>query len=78
MRPRWLVLALTLPNEDILFVHYKVPTIIMSRACDQFEKVRRIAYVSLILVCLKFSLSSAQLPPPLPNTIPSPQPSSSG
>ncbi|KAL0043372.1 hypothetical protein WJX79_002939 [Trebouxia sp. C0005] len=42
MRPRWLVFALTLPNEDVLFVHYKVPTIIMSRACDQFEKAEAI------------------------------------
>lgn len=39
MRPRWLVLTMVLPNEDVLFVHYKVPTIIMSRTCDQNEKV---------------------------------------
>ena len=30
---------MVLPNEDVLFVHYKVPTIIMSRTCDQNEKV---------------------------------------
>lgn len=39
MRPRWLVFVMMLPNQDILFVHYKLPTIIMSRRCDQFDKV---------------------------------------
>ena len=56
------MLALTLPNEDVLFVHYKVPTIIMSRACDQLEKVWRNAYVSLLSACLKSSFSSAHPP----------------
>ena len=40
MKPRWLVFALTLPTEDVLFVQYTVPTIIMSRQCDQHSKVR--------------------------------------
>ncbi|DBA73472.1 TPA: hypothetical protein ACH3X1_011499 [Trebouxia sp. C0004] len=35
-------MALTLPNEDVLFVHYKVPTIILSRVCDQFAKAEAI------------------------------------
>ena len=39
MRPRWLVFAMGLPTEDVLFVHYMVPTIIMSRSCDQSGKV---------------------------------------
>ena len=39
MKPRWLVFALTLPTEDVLFVQYTVPTIIMSRQCDQHSKV---------------------------------------
>ncbi|KAK9841774.1 hypothetical protein WJX81_002131 [Elliptochloris bilobata] len=38
MKPRWLVFALTLPTEDVLFVQYTVPTIIMSRQCDQHSK----------------------------------------
>jgi hypothetical protein len=40
MKPRWLVFALTLPTEDVLFVQYTVPTIIMSRQCDQHSKAR--------------------------------------
>ena len=31
---------MTLPNEDVLFVHYTAPTIVMSRSCGQSEKVR--------------------------------------
>ncbi len=70
MRPRWLVFALTLPNEDILFVHYKVPTIIMSRACDQFEKVRRNVHVRSSSDCLILFLSSGRPPhPPPPLTL---------
>lgn len=42
MRPRWLVLTMVLPNQDVLLVHYKVPTIIMSRTCDQSEKAAHI------------------------------------
>ena len=38
MRPRWLVLAMMV-GEDALFLHYKVPTIVMSRSCDQNNKV---------------------------------------
>ena len=44
MRPRWLVLAMMV-GEDALFLHYKVPTIVMSRSCDQNNKVS----VSLLL-----------------------------
>ena len=29
-----------LPNEDVLFVQYKVPTIVMSRPCDQLLQVK--------------------------------------
>ena len=42
MRPRWLVFAMMLPSEDVLFVHYTAPTIIMSRSCGQSEKVKEI------------------------------------
>ena len=42
MKPRWLVFALTLPTEDVLFVQYTVPTIIMSRQCDQHSKARAV------------------------------------
>ena len=41
MKPRWLAFALTLPTDDVLFVQYTVPTIVMSRQCDQHNKVRR-------------------------------------
>ena len=40
MKPRWLAFALTLPTDDVLFVQYTVPTIVMSRQCDQHNKVR--------------------------------------
>lgn len=39
MKPRWLAFALTLPTDDVLFVQYTVPTIVMSRQCDQHSKV---------------------------------------
>ena len=38
MKPRWLVIAAVLPTQDVMYVQYNVPTIIMSRACDQFTK----------------------------------------
>ncbi|KAK9806326.1 hypothetical protein WJX72_010360 [[Myrmecia] bisecta] len=38
MKPRWLVFALTLPTDDVMFVQYTVPTIVMSRQCDQQGK----------------------------------------
>jgi hypothetical protein len=38
MKPRWLAFALTLPTDDVLFVQYTVPTIVMSRQCDQHNK----------------------------------------
>lgn len=41
MKPRWLAFALTLPTDDVLFVQYTVPTIVMSRQCDQHSKVPR-------------------------------------
>ena len=40
MKPRWLVFALALPTEDVIFVQYTVPTIVMSRQCDQTARVR--------------------------------------
>ena len=39
MKPRWLVIAAVLPTQDVMYVQYNVPTIIMSRACDQLTKV---------------------------------------
>ena len=39
MKPRWLVIAAVLPTKDVMYLQYNVPTIIMSRACDQFTKV---------------------------------------
>lgn len=42
MKPRWLAFALTLPTDDVLFVQYTVPTIVMSRQCDQHNKVRQL------------------------------------
>ncbi len=39
MKPRWLVIAAVLPSQDVMYVQYNVPTIIMSRACDQLTKV---------------------------------------
>lgn len=40
MKPRWLVFALALPTDDVIFVQYTVPTIVMSRQCDQTPRVR--------------------------------------
>ena len=68
------MLALTLPNEDVLFVHYKVPTIIMSRACDQFEKVRRNASVSLLSIWTSHSAQLHPPPSPCPRPLPFPPP----
>ncbi|BDA41077.1 hypothetical protein COCOBI_01-7320 [Coccomyxa sp. Obi] len=42
MKPRWLAFALTLPTDDVLFVQYTVPTIVMSRQCDQHNKAMSI------------------------------------
>ncbi len=39
MKPRWLVIAAVLPSQDVMYVQYNVPTIVMSRACDQLTKV---------------------------------------
>ena len=39
MKPRWLLFALTLPTDDVIFVQYTVPTIVMSRQCDQTPRV---------------------------------------
>ena len=39
MKPRWLVIAAVLPTQDVMYVQYNVPTIVMSRACDQLTKV---------------------------------------
>ena len=39
MKPRWLVIAAVLPTQDVMYVQYNVPTIIMSRSCDQLPKV---------------------------------------
>lgn len=39
MQPRWLVIAAVLPSQDVMYVQYNVPTIVMSRACDQLTKV---------------------------------------
>ena len=58
MKPRWLVFAMMLPSQDILFVHYKVPTIMMSRRCDQNEKV---SFLCSGLVCLSIGLSESLL-----------------
>ncbi|DBA73804.1 TPA: hypothetical protein ACH3X2_009772 [Trebouxia sp. C0005] len=38
MQPRWLVIAAVLPSQDVMYVQYNVPTIVMSRACDQLTK----------------------------------------
>ncbi|KAL0055738.1 hypothetical protein WJX82_003952 [Trebouxia sp. C0006] len=38
MKPRWLVIAAVLPSQDVMYVQYNVPTIVMSRACDQLAK----------------------------------------
>ena len=39
MKPRWLVIAAVLPTQDVMYVQYNVPTIVMSRSCDQLPKV---------------------------------------
>ena len=39
MKPRWLVIAAVLPSQDVMYLQYNVPTIVMSRACDQLTKV---------------------------------------
>ena len=39
MRPRWLVFAGRLPGGGCVFSHYRVPTVVMSRMADQFDKV---------------------------------------
>ena len=38
MKPRWLVIAAVLPTQDVMYVQYNVPTVIMSRSCDQLPK----------------------------------------
>ena len=42
MKPRWLVIAAVLPTQDVMYVQYNVPTIVMSRSCDQLPKASRI------------------------------------
>ena len=47
MKPRWLLFALTLPTDDVIFVQYTVPTIVMSRQCDQTPRVRNLTRSSM-------------------------------
>ncbi|KAL3140210.1 hypothetical protein ABBQ38_004485 [Trebouxia sp. C0009 RCD-2024] len=42
MKPRWLVIAAVLPTQDVMYVQYNIPTIIMSRSCDQLPKAMAI------------------------------------
>lgn len=58
MKPRWLAFALTLPTDDVLFVQYTVPTIVMSRQCDQHNKVSPLSLQKL------FSLRDQQFQTP--------------
>jgi hypothetical protein len=39
MRPRWLVFAGSLPGGGCAFTHYRLPTVVMSRLAEQFDKV---------------------------------------
>jgi hypothetical protein len=39
MRPRWLVFAATLLGGGCVYSHYQVPTVVMSRLAEQFDKV---------------------------------------
>lgn len=39
MKIRWLLFAVSLPTDDVVFVQYTVPTIVMSRQCDQTARV---------------------------------------
>ena len=58
MKPRWLVFALTLPTQDVIFMQYTVPTILMSRQCDQQGKVSPAKPCSL-LACIMLKKSEA-------------------
>ena len=40
MRPRWLVFAGSLLGGGCVFSHFRLPTVVMSRLAEQFEKVR--------------------------------------
>lgn len=44
MRPRWLVFAGRLPGGGCVFSHYRVPTVVMSRMADQFDKAKRVLW----------------------------------
>ena len=51
MKPRWLVIAAVLPTQDVMYVQYNVPTIIMSRACDQLTKASLQALYNCFAIC---------------------------
>ena len=40
MRPRWLVFAATLLGGGCVYTHFLLPTVVMSRLAEQFDKVR--------------------------------------
>ena len=52
MKPRWLVIAAVLPTQDVMYVQYNVPTIIMSRSCDQLPKVSLPFLPIVSLLCM--------------------------
>ena len=58
MKPRWLVIAAVLPTQDVMYVQYNVPTIIMSRACDQLTKASLHAVYHCLAACIGGSSAS--------------------
>ncbi|KAL4440264.1 hypothetical protein ABPG75_003265 [Micractinium tetrahymenae] len=44
MRPRWLVFAASLLGGGCVYSHYLVPTVVMSRLADQFEKAKAVLW----------------------------------
>ena len=58
MKPRWLVFALALPTDDVIFVQYTVPTIVMSRQCDQTPRVSLIDLAWSFLRCMTGNLQA--------------------
>ncbi|KAL4427348.1 hypothetical protein ABPG77_003257 [Micractinium sp. CCAP 211/92] len=46
MRPRWLVFAASLLGGGCVYSHYLVPTVVMSRMAEQFEKAKVVLWGS--------------------------------
>jgi hypothetical protein len=51
MRPRWLVFAGSLLGGGCVYSHYRLPTVVMSRLAEQFDKAKRVLWGEVQPAC---------------------------